>query len=304
MKTAEHLPTFRKKKRRKKLLRRLVWLSPVLAVVCLVTAVSIASYQGRSGQLPKGQTGDRTGELSEEQDESFGTVIYAGRDTGKNEEQSSGKESLFSGNNEGNTYLPLLIQGTENSGGLKNTGSIENTEGSGNSDDTKHAGDLEAEEENQLLAVDDGTEIYITPRMTYTYEVYDARTDQLSVQETPIPNAMYGLNRTELEQYLTDLAAVENEGLTEVCHHYEVRLFSRREFTVRQTITQREPEYAVFLIAEQGYLVAYSGDRTQVYEYTHIPLGDFPLEQQAMLTGGVYMKTLADYYDFLESYSS
>lgn len=157
------------------------------------------------------------------------------------------------------------------------------------------------ESQLQVIPADDATMIYITPRMTYTFEFYDARTGEKSCQEKPIPNEMYGLNRVELEQYLIELSAKENETLTDIKHHYELQEFSRRAFTVRKTITE---VYAVFLIAEEGYVVAYSGDRTQLYELTHIPLEDFPLEQQTMLTYGIYMKTMTDYYDFLETYSS
>ena len=153
----------------------------------------------------------------------------------------------------------------------------------------------------QVIPADDATMIYITPRMTYTFESYDARTGEKIRQEEPIPNEMYGLNRVELEQYLKELGMKENETMSDVKHHYELQEFSRRSFTVRKTITEA---YAVFLIAEEGYVVAYSGDRTQLYELTHIPLEDFPLEQQTMLTNGIYMKTMTDYYDFLETYSS
>ncbi len=252
MKSKDHLPTFRKKKQRKQMLRALAYFSPVLALFFLVTAVYIASYSARTPQEQEniGQEGD-TQELLHPD---TGTVIHAGQ---------SGTLQIENGQ-------PGEIQ-------------------------TEHS---------PMLPVDDSTEIYITPRMAYTFEIYDARNDALTSQEEPIPNAMYGLNRSELEQYLTDLAAVENAGLDETQYHYEVRVFSRRAFTVRRTITEKQPEYVIFLIAEDGYLVAYSGDRTEIYEVTHIPLGDFPLEQQAMLTRGIYMKSLTDYYDFLESYSS
>ena len=170
--------------------------------------------------------------------------------------------------------------------------------GQNNHDDSAETDTIE---QLQVVPADDITEVYITPRMTYTYECYDARTGELICQEEPIPNEMYGLNRVELEQFLTRKSSTENEMLSDIQYHYEIREFSRRSFTVRQTITQ---VYAVFLIAEEGYVVAYSGDRTQLYELTHIPLEEFPMEQQTMLTSGIYMKTMSDYYDFLETYSS
>lgn len=160
------------------------------------------------------------------------------------------------------------------------------------------------QETQNVIPADDNTDIYITPRMTYTLEIYDARSRQLTNETQPIPNDMYGLNRVELEQYLIQLAEQENREDDELERHYQVTVFSRRAFTVRKTITEKKPEYAVFLIAEEGWLRAYTGDRTAVYEELSIALEDFPLEQQAMLTQGIYMKTLADYYDFLETYSS
>ena len=119
-----------------------------------------------------------------------------------------------------------------------------------------------------------------------------------------MPVAMYGLDREGLITYLNNLSEQENRNLSEMQVHYELVSFAEDSFRVRKTVTAAEPAYVIFLVAENGYLTAYTGDRTEVYEYTHIPLGDFPLEQQAMLTAGIYMETLTDYYDFLETYSS
>ena len=141
-------------------------------------------------------------------------------------------------------------------------------------------------------------------QMDYTLETYDAQTGSRTEQEAAVPVAMYGLNREELITYLDNLSEQENRGLEGTQVRYELVAFSEDGFSVRKTVTAQEPAYVIFLVAEGGYLTAYTGDRTEVYEYTHIPLGDFPLEQQAMLTAGIYMETLTDYYDFLETYSS
>ncbi len=255
MKKTDNLPTFRKKKTRKKLLHGMLYFSPVVALFCLVTAVYVASYYEKSQQ---------------ETQEDPATIVQAGRQEGE--------------------------MGKDDDHVVENDAAVEKQE---NIIQTPTR-----QEEQQALPADDNTDIYITPRMTYTLEIYDARSRQLTNESKPIPNDMYGLNRVELEQYLIDLAAKENSQDSQVSHHYQVTTFSRRAFTVRLTVTEKKPEYAVFLIAEDGWLTAYTGDRTAVYEELHIALGDFPLEQQAMLTQGIYMKTLTDYYDFLETYSS
>ena len=69
-----------------------------------------------------------------------------------------------------------------------------------------------------------------------------------------------------------DLSEKENIEDSNFLRHYQVTVFSRRAFTVRLTITEKKPEYAVFLIAEDGWLTAYTGDRTAVYEELHIAL--------------------------------
>lgn len=160
------------------------------------------------------------------------------------------------------------------------------------------------QEGNPALPANEAQEIYITPRMKYQLEVYDTRSAETAKQEEKIPVAMYGLSREELSEYLDRLAEQENKNRTDIEIRYELTAFSRDSFTVRKTVSDKETVYALFLIAEDGYLTAYTGDLTDVYEYTQIPLEDFPLEQQAMLTKGIFMKSLADYYDFLETYSS
>jgi len=170
---------------------------------------------------------------------------------------------------------------------------------------------LQSQGESAWQANED-MEIYITPRMTYTLESYNVSTGEFTSAQEKIPMEVYGFTRSELEEYLPELAQEENNvgagqavaGETQTVVTYSLLSFSRDGFTLRRTISQKEPEYALFLISENGFLVAYTGDRTQVFEETKIPLGDFPLEQQAMLTQGIFMKSLTDYYDFLETYSS
>lgn len=156
----------------------------------------------------------------------------------------------------------------------------------------------------KVLPVNENQEIYINSRMDYRIQLYDARSEEMTEQQEKVPVAMYGLTPEDLKEYLTNLGEIENQGNDEEEVRYELVSFSQDGFTVRKTVSEKEPVYELFLIAEDGHLTAYTGDRTRVYEYTMIPLSDFPLEQQAMLTKGVFIKTLADYYDFLETYSS
>ncbi|MCI8566084.1 MAG: hypothetical protein HFI39_07180 [Lachnospiraceae bacterium] len=161
-----------------------------------------------------------------------------------------------------------------------------------------------AEPQTNAMPVNENQEIYINSRMDYRLQLYDARSSEMTEQQEKVPVAMYGLTPEDLKEYLKNLSDIENQGNEEEEVRYELVSFSQDGFTVRKTVSEKEPVYELFLIAEDGHLTAYTGDRMHVYEYTMIPLSDFPLEQQAMLTKGVFIKTLADYYDFLETYSS
>lgn len=78
-----------------------------------------------------------------------------------------------------------------------------------------------------------------------------------------------------------------------------------RNDTIREIrLPEEEHPYALFLVEENGFITAYLGDQTDIFEYTQIPLDSFPPQQQSMLSDGLYMETFEDYYDFLESYTS
>lgn len=258
--------------KRKKKQRHFILLLPAMAVFFLITAAYIASYN-----------------LSARQKEP---------DPGPVLPQESGVE-IISGSRREETAPDG--SGGETPDGIRTADDGRETASGA---DGIQALDGEGAQEGEILPAGENQDIYITPRMSYTLQTYDASADAMTEQEEAIPYAMYGLNQRELSQYLANLAEQENKDLTDSEIHYDLVSFSRRNFTVRKTVSRKEPEYAVFLIAEGGLLTAYTGNRRQVYEYTQIPLGDFPLEEQAMLTKGMFMKTLQDYYDFLETHSS
>lgn len=144
----------------------------------------------------------------------------------------------------------------------------------------------------EILPANDAQEIYITPRMTYTLQTYDSAVSGMTEQVEIIPTAMYGLSRTELAEYLTKLAAQENESLTDREVGYDLISFSRDNFTVRKTISERAPEYAIFLIAEEGYLTAYRGDLTKHLRIYTDSFGGFSIKTASHADSGNLFKNI------------
>lgn len=58
------------------------------------------------------------------------------------------------------------------------------------------------------------------------------------------------------------------------------------------------------LVAEEGYLIVYDRDKKTVNMFTHMPLADFPVEEQEKLMEGIWFPTMVEIFSYLESYTS
>ena len=62
--------------------------------------------------------------------------------------------------------------------------------------------------------------------------------------------------------------------------------------------------YKYYLIAVEGEVVVYYGDRKNVYEYTGIETEKLTKEEQQRLKNGIEVKDEKELYNILENYSS
>ena len=68
--------------------------------------------------------------------------------------------------------------------------------------------------------------------------------------------------------------------------------------------TMAEEEERYFLVAEEGYLIVYDKGQETTDLFTHMPLAEFPAEEQERLMTGIWFPTMAEIFSYLESYSS
>lgn len=66
--------------------------------------------------------------------------------------------------------------------------------------------------------------------------------------------------------------------------------------------TAEDPPYC--LVSEDGFLLVFRKNQTEVCLYTHIPITDFPKEEQDKLREGIWFATMMEIYNYLESYTS
>ena len=58
------------------------------------------------------------------------------------------------------------------------------------------------------------------------------------------------------------------------------------------------------LVSEDGFLLVFRKDQDDVCLHTHIPITDFPKEEQDRLREGIWFSTMPEIYSYLESYTS
>ena len=59
-----------------------------------------------------------------------------------------------------------------------------------------------------------------------------------------------------------------------------------------------------YLVAEDGFLLVFLKDQKTICLYTHVPLMDFPQEEQERLREGFWFSSMMDVFHYLESYTS
>lgn len=75
------------------------------------------------------------------------------------------------------------------------------------------------------------------------------------------------------------------------------------EYVEAEPAAGREPA-KYYLVAEDGYLLVFCQDKSTVCLYTHMPLIEFPVEEQSRLMEGIWFSNMMDIFNYLESYTS
>ena len=66
----------------------------------------------------------------------------------------------------------------------------------------------------------------------------------------------------------------------------------------------KEEDKPYCLTAEDGFLFVFVRDRTNICLDTHMPLAEFPIEEQEKLMDGIWFSTMSEILSYLESYTS
>ena len=77
----------------------------------------------------------------------------------------------------------------------------------------------------------------------------------------------------------------------------EIHVVLNMEQVENQTVAEDEERY--FLVAEEGYLIVYDKGQETTDLFTHMPLAEFPAEEQERLMTGIWFPTMAEIFSYL-----
>lgn len=86
---------------------------------------------------------------------------------------------------------------------------------------------------------------------------------------------------------------------------YETETVTEPRLVVNQDFVEpaAQPE-RYYLVSETGFLLVFAQDQSTICLYTHIPITDFPEEEQDRLRAGIWFSSMMDVFHYLESYTS
>ena len=160
------------------------------------------------------------------------------------------------------------------------------------------------QEQKKTAEVGNNKEQRITSETRFIVELYYTDTEETVTEERTMPSEYAGKTRTELLDYLKkSLETVKKEQGEEYLANIELVSFSKEQLILRKIYEEPE-ESAYYLMALEGEVVIYDGDKTKLLEKTGILTANLPAEEIQKLEQGYRVESEKDLYSILENFSS
>lgn len=160
------------------------------------------------------------------------------------------------------------------------------------------------DERDDALAVDETTDT-LTVETIYQIQSYDVVKDTTTTDYETLPEELVGYTRADADEYFKDyMDSLSVEEYLAGLQSMGVVSFSPDRLIVKKIYDSSKIAYKYYLIAVEGEVVVYYGDRKNVYEYTGIETEKLSKEEQQRLKNGIEVKDEKELYNILENYSS
>ena len=139
----------------------------------------------------------------------------------------------------------------------------------------------------------------------YQIQSYDAVKDTTTTDYDTLPEDFVGFSREDMDDYCKEyMDAVPVEEYLLGLQSMGVISFSEERLIIKKIYDASKVQYRYYLIAVEGEVVVYYGDKKTVYEYTGIETENLSKEEQNKLKQGIEIRDDNELYSVLENYSS
>ena len=139
----------------------------------------------------------------------------------------------------------------------------------------------------------------------YQIQRYDVQKDTTATDYETLPQDLVGFTREQADGYFKDyMNRLPVEEYLDGLQSIGIVSFSAERLVVKRIYDNSKVEYRFYLIAVDGEVAVYYGDKKTVYEYTGIETKNLSKEERTMLKKGLEVKDEEELYGILENYSS
>lgn len=164
--------------------------------------------------------------------------------------------------------------------------------------------EFEEQQEQESLEADAANDT-LREDSIYQIQSFDSVTETTTTEYENLPSDMVGYTREDAESFCEKyMQNMSVDDFLAGLQGMNVISFSADRLTVRKIYDESKVAYRYYLIADQGEVVAYYGDKKTVYERTGIKTDDLSKEDRRALKNGIEVQDEQELFAILENYSS
>jgi len=139
----------------------------------------------------------------------------------------------------------------------------------------------------------------------YQIENYNSEKGTTIVEYETLPEELIGLEREQADEYCKNyMKNMPAEEFLKGLQSMGVTSFSNERLVVKKIYDSSKVKFKYYLIAVDGEVVVYYGDKKTVHEYTGIETSNLPAKERRALKKGIEIHDEDELYSILENYSS
>lgn len=165
---------------------------------------------------------------------------------------------------------------------------------------------LETARKNQeSISVNGGSEHTLRVDAVYQIQNYNAVEGTTATDYETLPEELVGYSKEDVEEYCKDyMDTLPVEEYMAGLQSMGVISFANDRLVIKKIYDSSKVLFRYYLIAVDGEVVVYYGDKKTVYEYTGIETKKLAKEERQALKKGIEIKDEKELYSVLENYSS